>query len=154
MRQDSEAGFTLVELMVVVLIIAILIAIAIPTFLGARTRAQDRAAQSNIRNTLTAAKVYYSDESADYNFDVPALLEVDPQIIYTAGLAPVPGQVGFVIHPNQDGMDFQAVQIVAQSASGMWFCLWDEGSGSAAGSYYGSDVAAAPADYAACQTGW
>src|SRR3989442_1790077 len=64
MRKRAEAkeeGFTLIELMVVVLIIAILIAIAIPTFLGARKRAQDRAAQSNLRNALTAEKVYYTD---------------------------------------------------------------------------------------------
>jgi type IV pilus assembly protein PilA len=61
-RLRDEEGFTLIELMVVVLIIAILIAIAIPTFLGARRRAQDRQAQSNIRNALTAAKTYYSDK--------------------------------------------------------------------------------------------
>src|SRR4249919_3994363 len=60
-NRDDEQGFTLIELMVVVLIIAILIAIAIPTFLGARQRAQDRAAQSDIRNGLTAEKTYYTD---------------------------------------------------------------------------------------------
>src|SRR2546421_2010277 len=60
-RMDREEGFTLIELMVVVLIIAILIAIAIPTFLGARKRANDRAAQSNLRNALTAEKTYFTD---------------------------------------------------------------------------------------------
>ncbi len=55
-RNRDDDGFTLIELMVVVLIIAILIAIAIPTFLGARARAQDRAVQSNLRNGLPAEK--------------------------------------------------------------------------------------------------
>jgi type IV pilus assembly protein PilA len=59
-RQDED-GFTLIELMVVVLIIAILIAIAIPTFLGAQDRARDRGTQSDLRNALTAAKVAATD---------------------------------------------------------------------------------------------
>jgi type IV pilus assembly protein PilA len=61
LQGEREEGFTLIELMVVVLIIAILIAIAIPTFLGARARAQDRAAQSSLRNALAAAKTLYTD---------------------------------------------------------------------------------------------
>ena len=61
LRPNDEGGFTLIELMVVVLIIAILIAIAIPTFLGARERAQDKAAESSLRNGLTAAKTIYTD---------------------------------------------------------------------------------------------
>src|SRR5438105_10533421 len=61
----DEGGFTLIELMVVVLIIAILIAIAIPTFLGARQRAQDKQAQSNIGKAMTPVKSYYVGNQAD-----------------------------------------------------------------------------------------
>jgi type IV pilus assembly protein PilA len=82
-RRDEEQGFTLIELMVVVLIIAILIAIAIPTFLGARNRAQDRAAQSSLRNALTAAKTSYTDTS-DYSVATGAgLAAIEPSLTYT-----------------------------------------------------------------------
>jgi type IV pilus assembly protein PilA len=59
--EGAEAGFTLIELMVVLLIIAILLAIAIPTFLGVANSAGDRAAQSNLTNALTEAKAIYQN---------------------------------------------------------------------------------------------
>src|SRR5438105_8852218 len=80
-REDE--GFTLIELMVVVLIIAILIAIAIPTFLGARARAQDRAAQSNLRNALTAEKTFYTDKQV-YSASATDLSAIEPTLSYTA----------------------------------------------------------------------
>jgi type IV pilus assembly protein PilA len=83
--RDEEEGFTLIELMVVVLIIAILIAIAIPTFLGARTRAQDRQAQSNLRNAFAAEKVVYTDNQA-YTTATATLSAIEPSLTY-AGTA-------------------------------------------------------------------
>jgi type IV pilus assembly protein PilA len=60
--RGKAGGFTLVELMVVVMIIAILMAIAIPTFLNSRKRAQDSSAKSNVRTALSAAQAVYSEE--------------------------------------------------------------------------------------------
>ena len=83
-RREDE-GFTLIELMVVILIIAILLAIAIPTFLGARARAQDRAAQSNLRNAFTAAETTYAN-SEDYSGATAAgLSSVEPSLSFVAG---------------------------------------------------------------------
>ena len=73
--RDDE-GFTLIELMVVLLIIAILLAIAIPTFLGARNSANARSTQENLRNALTAEQSHYTGTQAfstDLSLDEPSL---------------------------------------------------------------------------------
>ena len=81
-RRDEESGFTLIELMVVVLIIAILIAIAIPTFLGARQRANNRAAQSSLRNALTAAKTLFTDNNDYLAAGATAVGGVEPSLTF------------------------------------------------------------------------
>ena len=59
--EPGEAGFTLIELMVVLLIMGILLAIAIPTFLQAQGGAKKTATQSNLYNAAESAATIYAN---------------------------------------------------------------------------------------------
>lgn len=82
-EREAAAGFTLIELMIVVLIIAILLAIAIPTFLGARDRASDRVAQSNLRNAHTNQRIWFADNTSSFTADLVELEELDASLDWT-----------------------------------------------------------------------
>jgi type IV pilus assembly protein PilA len=53
--RPDDRGFSLVELMVVVMIVALLLAIGLPSFLGFRAGAQDSAAQASLSTAEKAA---------------------------------------------------------------------------------------------------
>jgi type IV pilus assembly protein PilA len=61
-----EDGFTLIEVLVVVVVLGALIAIAVPSYLGFRGSAQDTSAQHALHQTLVAANAYGTDND-DYS---------------------------------------------------------------------------------------
>lgn len=60
-RMHRQEGFTLIELMIVILIIGILVGIAVPVFLAAQSSAQKRTCESNRRTVISASNIYASN---------------------------------------------------------------------------------------------
>lgn len=134
-RLDKEEGFTLIELMVVVLIIAVLVAIAIPSFLGFRNRAQDRSAQADLRNTLLGEKAVWTDTGA-YTEVEADLKAFEPTLIVNTSTATDTGVYVEVLAASDD-----AVCLVQASQSGNFFAIFEDSSATG-GTFYGSGNAA------------
>jgi type IV pilus assembly protein PilA len=73
----KEEGFTLIELLVVIVILGILLAIAVPSYMGFRDRALQRAAESNVRAAIPAAEAWYADHGDYSTLDVAGMKAID-----------------------------------------------------------------------------
>jgi type IV pilus assembly protein PilA len=84
-RARSESGFTLVELLVVMLIIGLLAAIAIPAFFNQRNKANDASAKEAVRTMQTAMESYATDHAGSYlGGTLAELAKIEPTISTTA----------------------------------------------------------------------
>ncbi|MEX0992216.1 MAG: type II secretion system protein [Actinomycetota bacterium] len=150
-RREDERGFTLIELMVVVLIIGILIAIALPTFLGARQRAADREAESRLRSAYTAARIYFTDNESYVGVDGPGVLAgVENSLI--SNTLPPPGAITnqVSVRDVSDG----TVLLVTRSTSGAYVCMAGDPGGQVRGLDAAADPFATVADCAAAPSSW
>jgi type IV pilus assembly protein PilA len=123
----------------VILIMGILAAIAIPTFLGARTSAQNKAAQTDLRNLLTSESVAYTNyqayvpgtSSTSSTSSTESLIQLDPAYSkqLTAGTITVAATAA-------KGSSPAYVCLSEKAASGTYFGIAEVATGSGAGTYY------------------
>ena len=140
--ESGDGGFTLIELMVVVLVIAILLAIAVPTFLGARERSQDRAAQSNLRNAFTAAKITLVDTGDYRNADFDDLDTVEPALTYVAAAVDSTDERSISVDITGTTGAETVWSAAALSESGTCFWIEDDSDTTTGGLSYATAIAA------------
>ena len=79
---EGESGFTLVELLVVMLILGLLAAIAIPSFFNQRDKATDADAKAAARTAQTAMETFATDNGGSYSAatTAQALIDIEPSL--------------------------------------------------------------------------
>ena len=118
MRNDGrrDDGFTLIELMVVVLIVAILIAVAIPVMNAAWRKSKDRAVQADVETALKAERTWFAD-GEEFTDDPVELGAIEGALDYETGDAPA-DEGPIYLHLDGDGV----LYLSARSGTGTcWY---------------------------------
>ena len=120
MKRESERGFTLLEMMVVVAIIAILAGILIPNFTRARAQAATSACMGNIKMIATALELYYTD-----NQKYPAASDA---AVSTLGLTGYLNQIPVDPAANTAGAEYKVTTENAADSGGVaGYQIWCPG---------------------------
>jgi type IV pilus assembly protein PilA len=95
MPRNGEQGFTLIEVLVVIMVIGILAAIGLPAFLSQRTKAQDADAKSSAVIATRVLEEYDQDHDGFAGVNAAALVAIEPSLAGARNLVVAPTPAGY-----------------------------------------------------------
>jgi type IV pilus assembly protein PilA len=106
----NQSGFTLVELLVVMLVLAVLSAIAIPSFLSQQEKARDANARAGLATSRTAMEIFATEHGGSYESVTAAdLVDFEPTLAETTlSVGPVAERTYVIDVVSIDGQTFTA----------------------------------------------
>ena len=111
-QRGKQAGFTLIEMMIVIVVIAILIGTLLPQFRGTQDEASSQRARSELRTLASAVESYYIHNSNTLPTTLTTLITASPRIISAV--------------PN-DPFRTATAYSLAKDTNGVYYVIWSYG---------------------------
>jgi prepilin-type N-terminal cleavage/methylation domain-containing protein len=119
---SGDAGFTLIELVVVLVVVGSLLLVAVPSFLTARHATQDRAAQADLRHAVEAANTAYIDTPDFGQFSAATLAAVESALQFSDNPVSSRGSIAVFGAQCPDGAGCVALAEPADNGT-CWYVL-------------------------------
>ena len=116
----KRTGFTLIEMMIVIVVIAILVGVLLPQFRGTQDEASEQRGRSEMRTIATAIESYYIHNSNALPANLTALTSATPRILNKVPDDPFNATAG---------TDYQ----YAKDTNGVYYVVWSVGRDRTAG---------------------
>lgn len=124
---EEESGFTLLELLNVVLILSILMMTAVPTYMTTRDKAYKGAVAANVKNLVAAARLYAADNSPNSNNDpdrATSTTDTGYAGMTIAYLAQYNSNISKSGYVNNSGTESSGAVTIRASLDGTHFCVY------------------------------
>lgn len=113
LRWKWKAGFTLIEMLIVIVVMAILLGVLLPSFRGAQDEAAEQRARSELRTLATAIESYYIHNNNALPTDLTQLITARPRIVSVVPDDPF----------QASGTDYS----YARDTNGVYYVVWSHG---------------------------
>ena len=108
-KTQKRRGFTLVELLVVLLILGVLVGLAVPRYMEAQKMARARTFAANVREIVSTLEVYRMDKTSTGPAEYPNNLSKLTSYFTQPPINPYTGESMLSANPTESGLQYSKI---------------------------------------------